>query len=523
MVRRLRPSPSYSVTLRVRVPERGREFADVARVIADADGVLGAIELLDTEGDEVIREVTVTSVDAQHSDAILAAIDELDGVGVDDVLDRTFSFHEGGTIEVSAKRPLSTRDQLAMAHTPAVARVAMAIHEDPSKAWALTIKRNAVAVISDGTAVLGLGDIGPAAAMPVMEGKALLLKELAGIDAFPLCLQTTDVDQIVACVNAIAPTFGAINLEDIAAPRCFEIERRLRAELEIPVFHDDQHGTAIVVLAALLNALRILDKQPEEIRAVVLGAGAAGIASTEILLAQGITDVVVCDRHGALHPGKDHMNPAMAALAGRTNPRGLRGGPADLLAGADLLVGLSAPGAVSQAAVRTMAPDAIVFALANPTPEIRPEQIPENVAIIATARPDYPNQINNQLAFPGVLKGALGVRATTIDTGMKLAAAHAIANTIPPDQLNPQNIIPTNYHNHLVESVAQAVANAAITSGAGHRRLQDQTHDNITVSSQPEDIHHRRERRRRAVSRPLNEAPRASASVLRGRWRSSRG
>jgi malate dehydrogenase (oxaloacetate-decarboxylating) len=384
MVGRLRPSPFYRSRIRVRLPEHGSEFADVARVIAEADAVLGAIELLDVEGEEVIRDVTVMCVDSEHADAVVAAIAEVDGVSVESVCDRTLLFHEGGTIEVNAKRPRSTGDPLSMVYSPGVGRAAMAIHEDPAKAWALTIKGNTVAVISDGTAVLGLGDIGPAAAMPVMESQALLLKELAEIDAFPLCLDTTDVDQIVACVKAIAPTFGAVDLVGIAAPRCVEIERRLRAELEIPVFHDAQHGTAIVLLAALLNALRVLDKQPEQIRAVVVGAGVAGIASTELLLAEGIADVVVCDRHGALYPGMDHMPPDVAALIERTNPRRLRGGPHDLLAGADLLVGVSAAGTVSRDALRGMASDAIVFALASPIPEIRPEEIPDNVAIIAT-------------------------------------------------------------------------------------------------------------------------------------------
>jgi malate dehydrogenase (oxaloacetate-decarboxylating) len=318
-------------------PEQGREFADVARVIAEADAVLGAIELLDVEAEQVIRDVTVMCVDSEQADAVLAAIGELDGVSVDSVCDHTFLFHEGGTIEVNAKRPLGGGDQVAMVHSPGVGRAATAIQQDPARAWALTIKGNTVAVISDGTGVRELGDIGPAAAMPVMESKALLLKQLAGVDAFPLCLDTTEVDQIVACVKAIAPTFGAVNLEGIAAPRCVEIERRLRAELQIPVFHDDQHGTAIVVLAALLNALRVLDKQLEQIKAVVVGAGVAGIASTEILLAQGIADVIVCDRHGALSPGTDHMPPDISALIERTNPRGLRGGPDDLLANADLL------------------------------------------------------------------------------------------------------------------------------------------------------------------------------------------
>jgi malate dehydrogenase (oxaloacetate-decarboxylating) len=301
--------------------------------------------------------------------------------------------------------------------------------------------------------------------MPVMEGKALLFKELAGVDAFPLCLDTKDVEQIIATVKAIAPTFGGINLEDISAPRCFEIERRLRDELDIPVFHDDQHGTAIVVLAALLSALRVVGKQPQDIKAVVVGAGAAGMACTEIMLAQGIGELVVCDRHGALYPGADFMNAEMAALAERTNPRGLRGGADEVLAGADLVLGVAARGALSYEGVRSMASDAIVFALSNPVPEIRPEEIPDNVAIMATGRTDYPNQINNVLAFPGVFKGALKVRASTIDESMKLAAAQAIADVIPPGELNPEYIVPSVFNPHVAESVAAAVADAAIASG----------------------------------------------------------
>jgi malate dehydrogenase (oxaloacetate-decarboxylating) len=396
---------------------------------------------------------------------VVGAISALHGVRVDSVSDRTFLVHKGGKIEVNSKLPLKTRDDLSMAYTPGVGRVSMAIREDPAKAWALTVKGNTVAVVSDGTAVLGLGDIGPAAAMPVMEGKALLFKELAGVDAFPLCLDTKDVEQIVGCIKAIAPTFGGINLEDISAPRCFEIERRLRAELDIPVFHDDQHGTAIVVLAALLNALRVVGKRPEEIKAVVVGAGAAGVACTEILLAQGIGEIVVCDRHGALYQGADFMNAEMGALAELTNPRGLRGGPDDVLAGADLLLGVSARGAVSYEGVGSMAAEAIVFALANPVPEIRPEEIPDNVAIMATGRTDYPNQINNVLAFPGVFKGALKVRASTIDESMKLAAAQAIADIIPPKELHAEYIVPSVFNRRVAESVADAVANAAIASG----------------------------------------------------------
>jgi malate dehydrogenase (oxaloacetate-decarboxylating) len=465
MVGRLRPSPSYSFTVRVSLPQRGGAFARVAHVIAEEDATLGAIDWVRVDGDDVVRDVTVQCVDSEHSAAVIGAISALDGVRVDSVSDRTFLVHKGGKIEVNSKLPLKTRDDLSMAYTPGVGRVSMAISEDPSKAWVLTVKGNTVAVVSDGTAVLGLGDIGPAAAMPVMEGKALLFKELAGVDAFPLCLDTKDVEQIIAAVKAIAPTFGGINLEDISAPRCFEIERRLRAELDIPVFHDDQHGTAIVVLAALLNALRVVGKRPEDIKAVVVGAGAAGMACTEIMLAQGIGEIVVCDRHGALYDGADFMNGEMAGLAKRTNPRGLRGGANEVLAGADLVLGVSTRGAISYEGVRSMASDAIVFALSNPVPEIRPEEVPANVAIMATGRTDYPNQINNVLAFPGVFKGALKVRASTIDESMKLAAAQAIADVIPPEELHTEYIVPSVFNRRVAESVAEAVADAAIASG----------------------------------------------------------
>jgi malate dehydrogenase (oxaloacetate-decarboxylating) len=336
-----------------------------------------------------------------------------------------------------------------------------------------------VAVISDGTAVLGLGDIGPEAAMPVMEGKAMLFKEFAGVDAFPLCIATKDVDEIVAFVKAAAPAFGGINLEDIAAPRCFEIERRLRAELDIPVFHDDQHGTAIVVLAALLNALRIVGKRPEDVKVVVVGAGAAGVACTEIMLAQGIADVVVCDRHGALYAGDPVLSVERAELAARTNPRRVRGTPDDALAGADVMLGLSGPGAVSAAGVRSMARDAIVFALANPVPEVQPEEVLGDVAIMATGRSDYPNQINNVLAFPGVFKGALEVRARTINEEMKLAAAQAIAGVIPEDELHPEYIIASVFNRHVAEAVSEAVANAAVATGVARRRRGGAANDPV--------------------------------------------
>jgi malate dehydrogenase (oxaloacetate-decarboxylating) len=466
----LQTSASYSFTMRLHLPQEAGAFARVAHAIAEARAMLGAIDLVRVESDQVVRDVTVACVDGEHAEAVVGAVRLLADVHVDSVSDRTFLMHKGGKIEVNAKLPLKTRDDLSMAYTPGVGRVSMAINRDRTAAWALTIKGNTVAVVSDGTAVLGLGDIGPEAAMPVMEGKAMLFKEFAGVDAFPLCIATKDVDEIVAFVKAAEPTFGGINLEDIAAPRCFEIERRLREELDIPVFHDDQHGTAIVVLAALLNALRIVGKRPEEVSVVVVGAGAAGVACTEIMLAQGVPDIVVCDRHGALWEGDPVLSPARAELAGRTNPRRVKGSPDEVLAGADVMLGLSGPGAVTPAGVRAMGRDAIVFALANPVPEVHPEQVRDDVAIMATGRSDYPNQINNVLAFPGVFKGALEVRARTINEEMKLAAAQAIAGVIPEDELHPDYIIASVFNRRVAEAVAEAVADAAVATGVARRR-----------------------------------------------------
>ena len=466
---RLQPSASYSFTMRLHLPQQGGTFARVAGAIADTDAMLGAIDLVRVERDGVVRDVTVACGDSAHAEEVVRAVRDLEGVEVDSVSDRTFLMHKGGKIEVNSKLPLKTRDDLSMAYTPGVGRVSMAIHEDPAKAWALTIKGNTVAVVSDGTAVLGLGDIGPEAAMPVMEGKALLFKEFAGVDAFPLCIDTKDVEEIIAFVKAAAPTFGGINLEDISAPRCFEIERRLRAELDIPVFHDDQHGTAIVVLAALLNALKLVGKKPEDITVIVVGAGAAGIACTDIMLAQGVADVIVCNREGAIYPGEEGLDADRASLAARTNPRGVRGTAEEVLAGADVLIGLSGPGAVTATAVRSMAPGAIVFAMANPVPEVQPEEVRDDVAVMATGRSDYPNQINNVLAFPGVFKGALDVRARTINEEMKLAAAHAIASVIPEEELHPDYIIPSVFNRRVAELVADAVATAAVASGVARR------------------------------------------------------
>jgi malate dehydrogenase (oxaloacetate-decarboxylating) len=465
----LQPSASYSFTMRIELRQLPGAFAQVAGAIGNEGAILGAIDLVRVDKGGVIRDVTVACVDAAHGERVVNAVRGLEGVKVSSVSDRTFLMHKGGKIEVKPKIAIKTRDDLSMAYTPGVARVCSAIHEDEEAAWALTVKGNMVAVVSDGTAVLGLGHIGPKAAMPVMEGKAMLFKELGGVDSFPICLDTTDVDEIVRIVEALAPTFGGINLEDISAPRCFEIERRLKESLDIPVFHDDQHGTAVVVLAALLNALRVVGKDAQDVRVVVVGAGAAGLACAKIILNHGVKDLVVCDIGGILHPDRPELAGELREMAERTNPRGLKGTANDALEGADVVVGVSAPGAFSADAVRTMASDAIVFAMANPTPEVQPEACWEDVAIMATGRSDYPNQINNVLAFPGIFKGALEVRARGIDEGMKLAAARAIASVIPESDLGPEYIVPSVFNRAVAPAVADAVAQAAIESGIARR------------------------------------------------------
>src|SRR4051794_18884433 len=465
----LMPSASYSLTIRCRIPQTPGSFARIATAIGAEGGILGAIDLVRVDDGSLIRDVTVAATDAAHGAAIVDAVRALPGIEVVSVSDRTFLLHRGGKIEVAPKVPIKSRDDLSMAYTPGVARICMAIHDDPAVAWNLTIKGNTVAVVSDGTAVLGLGDIGPEAAMPVMEGKAMLFKEFGGVDAWPICLDTKDPDEIVACVKAIAPGFGGINLEDIAAPRCFEIERRLREELDIPVFHDDQHGTAIVVLAALINALRLVGKAPEDVRVVMVGVGAAGVAVADMLLAHGVRDLVGCDRQGAVYAGREGLDAVRQQFAERTNPRRFAGSISEALAGADVAIGLSGPGTIPAEAVRTMAEQAIVFALANPTPEVQPEEVREDVAVIATGRSDYPNQINNVLAFPGVFRGALDVRARTVNEEMKLAAAEAIASVIGEGELVADYIIPSVFNRRVTEAVAAAVADAAVASGVARR------------------------------------------------------
>jgi malate dehydrogenase (oxaloacetate-decarboxylating) len=463
-------SASFSATLRVHVPDSPGSFARLAQAVGNAGGLLGAIDIVHVEKGFKVRDVTVEATDADHLQRIADAVRALDGVEVEHVSDRTFLLHLGGKIEMRPKSPIRTRDDLSMAYTPGVARISSAIAADPAAVWTLTSKQNTIAVVTDGTAVLGLGDIGPDAALPVMEGKAALFKEFAGVDAWPICLATTDPDEIVAAVKAIAPGFGGINLEDISSPRCFEIERRLRDELDIPVFHDDQHGTAIVVLAALLNALRVVGKELTDTRIVTTGVGAAGIAVTDILLAAGARIVVGCDEGGAIYRGRAGLSAAKASYAERTNLDCERGTADELLAGADVFLGFSVPGAISAEGVARMRDDAIVFSLANPTPEISPEELPVGkVAVVATGRSDYPNQINNVLAFPGVFRGALDVRATTITEGMKVAAGHAIASVISPEEIGAEYVIPSVFNRDVATAVARAVAEAAERDGVARR------------------------------------------------------
>ena len=462
-------SASYSATLRVLLPDSPGSFARIAKAIGDAGGLLGAIDLVRVEEHEKVRDVTVQAGSSEHLEAIVAAVRAVEGVDVEHVSDRTFLLHLGGKLEVVPRTPLKTRDDLSMAYTPGVARVCQVIAADPDSAWNLTIKKNTVAVVSDGTAVLGLGDIGPEAAMPVMEGKAVLFKEFGDVDAFPLCVPTKDVDEIVAFCKALAPTFGGINLEDISAPRCFEIEQRLRDELDIPVFHDDQHGTAIVTLAAVVNALEVVGKRLEDVTIVMTGVGAAGIATADILMHAGARNVIGADQRGAVYRGRVDLSDAKAAFAERSNPDNRQGTADELLAGADVFIGLSAPGAITAAGVRTMAPGAIVFAMANPNPEVAPEEIAEHVTVVGTGRSDYPNQINNVLAFPGVFRGALDVRASAITEGMKVAASHALATVIAPDELGPEYVIPGVFNRDVAPRVAAAVAEAAERDGVARK------------------------------------------------------
>jgi malate dehydrogenase (oxaloacetate-decarboxylating) len=470
------PSAQYRLTIRVKLDDNHSVVGQVTTAIGEAGGMVAAVDLVESDGHGSVRDIVVDASNREHWGRILGAIEALEGVEVIDTTDRTFMLHAGGKIEQHNKHPLKTRDDLSMAYTPGVARVCIAIRDDPDKAFQYTIKRNTVAVVSDGTAVLGLGDIGPAAAMPVMEGKACLFKEFAGVDAFPICLDTKDPDEIVQAVKLMAPGFGGINLEDISAPRCFEIEDRLKQELDIPVFHDDQHGTAVVVMAALFNAVKLTERRMEDLHVLVIGLGAAGVAVTKILLAAGVRHIIGADSRGALHIKRsDYLDGSMNSVkrwfAEVTNPECRDGKPADVIDGADLLIGLSGARALPAEALRQMNHDAMVFAMANPNPEVNPEEAGPYVRIMATGRSDYPNQINNVLCFPGIFRGALDVRAPSITEEMKMAAAQAIADIVPEGELREDYIIPSVFNRDVAPAVAAAVADEARASGtalAGH-------------------------------------------------------
>ncbi|MEK6277869.1 MAG: NAD-dependent malic enzyme [Actinomycetota bacterium] len=476
----------YSVTIRVELDARQEPLGKLTAAIADAGGQLQGVDLVPGAGGEGkrVREFTIDARDQEHWEQILRGIGSTKGARVLEYTDRTMQMHRGGKIEQRNKYPLKTRDDLSMAYTPGVARVCQEIHADRSKAFEYTIKRNTVAVVSDGSAVLGLGDIGPEAAMPVMEGKAMLFKEFAEVDAFPICLATQDPDQIVQAVELMAPTFGGINLEDISAPRCFEIEERLKQSLDIPVFHDDQHGTAVVVMAALFNSLKIVGKPIESLRVLMVGLGAAGVAVTKMMLESGVSHVVGCDRRGAISIERDdyrdgEMSEIKRWYAETSNPDNLTGSPADCLEGMDLFIGLSGPGIVPAEALEKMNEDAIVFAMSNPNPEVMPEEAEPYVRIMATGRSDYPNQINNVLCFPGIFRGALDAGAPSISEEMKLAAAHGIANVVTGEDLSEDYIIPSVFNRDVAPAVAEAVVEEAKREGIA--RFSEETGSFATI------------------------------------------
>jgi malate dehydrogenase (oxaloacetate-decarboxylating) len=465
------PSASFAFTARCRIVNRPGMLGQLTSAIGGVGGDIRALDIVRVEGNGIVRDITVLAADADHAQKLIQRMSAVPGVEVLEYSDRTFLAHLGGKIEVTPKLSIRTRDDLSMVYTPGVARICMAIAEDPRRVRNLTIKRNAVAIVTDGSAVLGLGNIGPDAAIPVMEGKSMLFKEFGSVDAFPICLATQDVDAIVETVVNIAPIFGGINLEDIAAPRCFEVERRLTELLDIPVFHDDQHGTAIVVTAALINALKIVGKRLEDVRVVCLGVGAAGTAVSRLLITAGVGNIIGVDRDGILTEGAPDLSTAQQSYAAVTNRERLTGGLREALSGADVFIGTSVGGALDADLVRLMAISPIVFALANPEPEVQPEAIEQLAAVIATGRSDYPNQINNVLCFPGFFRGLLDSGAAQITDGMKLAAAHAIAGVVG-DGLHPEYIIPSVFNREVAPAVAAAVS-AEARSGGVAREYSD--------------------------------------------------
>ena len=459
------PVSGYQLLLRLRIKNQTGNLGKVTTAIGAGGGDIGVVDIQEAGPDVIVRDFRIFCRDESHARQIVASVAELPGIEVEHASDRTFQLHQRGKIQVENKVHIRTMAELSHVYTPGVARVSMQIHDNPEAVWSLTTRANTVAVVTDGTAVLGLGDIGPEAAMPVMEGKSMLFKSFGQIDAWPICLDTKDPDEIVAIVKALAPSFGAILLEDISAPRCFDIEDRLREELDIPVMHDDQHGTAVVVLAALINSLKIVQKDPEELKMVLSGAGASATACIKILMNFGVRDVMSFDRHGAIFRGRDHLNPAKQWLAEHTNLEGFDGTLGEGLAGADLFLGLSGPRLVTAEDIASMADDAIVFAMANPEPEIMPELIQGKARVIATGRSDYPNQVNNVLAFPGIFRGALDAGATAITEEMKIVAARAIASVIPDDQLGEDYILPSVFNEEVSRRVADAASSEAVRSG----------------------------------------------------------
>jgi malate dehydrogenase (oxaloacetate-decarboxylating) len=460
----LTPNPSFSLTIRLEIPNRAGMLANVTQAIAEVGGNLGEITLVEQTRKITTREITVDATSTEHAEQIVQAVKALMDIKVLEVYDRTFNLHRGGKICMQSKLPLHSQGDLAMAYTPGVGRICKAIAQDPEQVHSLTIKSNTVAIVTDGSAVLGLGNLGAAAALPVMEGKAMLFKEFAGIDAFPICLASQDTDTIIQTVKNIAPVFGGVNLEDISAPRCFEIEARLRRELDIPVFHDDQHGTAIVSLAALINALKLVKKPIDHVRIVINGAGAAGVAIARLLRKAGAKTILMCDSKGILSKTRHDLTEEKREFA--VDAAGTLAGA---LSGADVFLGVSAPGVLTPEMVRSMAKDPIVMAMANPIPEIQPELVAHDVAVMATGRSDYPNQINNVLAFPGVFRGALDCRAETITTTMYLEAANAIASLISSTDLDREHIIPSVFDERVVTAVAGAVQRAARQDGVARR------------------------------------------------------
>jgi malate dehydrogenase (oxaloacetate-decarboxylating) len=459
------PSISYSITVRLEVPARGNAVSQLTQAVEQAGGVVTALDVTASGHERLRIDVTCAASDTEHAQRLAEALAGVDGVTIGKVSDRTFLMHLGGKIEIQPKVPIRNRDDLSMIYTPGVARVCLALAENPSDARRLTIKRNTVAVVTDGSAVLGLGNLGAIPALPVMEGKAALFKRFGGIDAFPICLDTQDVDEIVRAVEMIAPVFAGINLEDISAPRCFEVERRLRESLDIPVFHDDQHGTAIVVLAALINALKVVGKSLPDVRIVISGAGAAGMAILAVLLESGARHVVVGDKDGLIHLDREGLAPELVTIAERTNAEGRSGALRDALAGSDVFIGVSAPNILTGADIATMAEGSIVFALANPVPEVDPVAASAHAAVVASGRSDLPNQINNVLAFPGVFRGLLDAASHSITIGMLIAAAQALAAVVTPDELNAAYIVPSVFHPDVANTVAAAVSKAVRDAG----------------------------------------------------------